>query len=30
MKMKETLLLGKTKFPMKANLPVRELEREKE
>lgn len=30
MKMKETLLLGKTKFPMKANLPVRELEREKD
>ncbi|UJF15118.1 isoleucine--tRNA ligase [Jeotgalibaca sp. MA1X17-3] len=30
MKMKDTLLLGKTKFPMKANLPVRELEREKE
>ncbi len=30
MKMKETLLLGKTAFPMKANLPVRELEREKD
>ncbi|AZP05101.1 isoleucine--tRNA ligase [Jeotgalibaca ciconiae] len=30
MKMKDTLLLGKTKFPMKANLPVREQEREKD
>ncbi len=30
MKMKDTLLLGKTAFPMKANLPVREQEREKE
>lgn len=30
MKMKDTLLLGKTKFPMKANLPVREQEREQE
>lgn len=30
MKIKDTLLLGKTKFPMKANLPIRELEREKE
>ena len=28
--MKDTLLLGKTKFPMKANLPVREKEREEE
>ena len=26
MKMKETLQLGKTKFPMRGNLPVRELE----
>ncbi|MDE1547925.1 isoleucine--tRNA ligase [Jeotgalibaca caeni] len=30
MKMKDTLLLGKTAFPMKANLPVREQEREKD
>lgn len=30
MKMKDTLHLGKTAFPMKANLPVRELEWQKE
>ncbi|CZQ85964.1 isoleucine--tRNA ligase [Trichococcus collinsii] len=30
MKMKETLHLGKTAFPMKANLPVRELEWQKD
>lgn len=29
MKMKETLQLGKTKFPMRGNLPVRELEWQK-
>lgn len=28
MKIKETLNLGKTKFPMRGNLPVKELERE--
>ncbi len=30
MKMKETLLLGKTSFPMRANLPVRELDWQKD
>ncbi len=30
MKMKDTLHLGKTAFPMKANLPDRELEWQKE
>ncbi|KAA9300879.1 MULTISPECIES: isoleucine--tRNA ligase [Aerococcus] len=30
MKMKETLNLGKTKFPMRGNLPVKEVERQKE
>ncbi|MBF0780412.1 MULTISPECIES: isoleucine--tRNA ligase [unclassified Granulicatella] len=29
MKMKDTLLLGKTEFPMRANLPVREAEWQK-
>lgn len=28
MRVKETLNLGKTKFPMRGNLPVRELERQ--
>ncbi|RLK63653.1 isoleucine--tRNA ligase [Atopobacter sp. AH10] len=30
MKMKETLQLGKTKFPMRGNLPVKEVERQAE
>ncbi|WP_028273785.1 isoleucine--tRNA ligase [Atopococcus tabaci] len=30
MKMKETLQLGKTKFPMRASLPTKEVERQKE
>ncbi|GAJ25324.1 isoleucyl-tRNA synthetase [Liquorilactobacillus sucicola DSM 21376 = JCM 15457] len=30
MKVKDTLNLGKTKFPMRGNLPVRESERQKE
>lgn len=30
MKMKETLNLGKTKFPMRGNLPVKEVERQAE
>ncbi|AMB99669.1 isoleucine--tRNA ligase [Aerococcus urinaehominis] len=29
MKMKDTLNLGKTKFPMRGNLPVKEVERQK-
>ena len=30
MRIKDTLNLGKTKFPMRGNLPVRELERKNE
>ena len=30
MRVKDTLNLGKTKFPMRGNLPVREIERQKE
>lgn len=30
MKMKDTLNLGKTKFPMRGNLPVKEVERQKQ
>ena len=30
MKVKDTLNLGKTKFPMRGNLPVREVERQNE
>ena len=30
MKMKETLHLGKTSFPMRGNLPTREIEWQKE
>ncbi len=30
MRIKDTLNLGKTKFPMRGNLPVRELERQNE
>ena len=29
MRVKDTLNLGKTKFPMRGNLPVREAERQK-